>query len=152
MGIPVTEHVRPIAAILEQARQACERRKVKAAISDGTTADTLLEQCATLLTQSGGGPCAVIAYGGSDFANKPRRTSEIDIFVFAVHTPVRPAFGLVEDAAWGITEELDDLVTQEVSGGYPITDRWKLRSEQAMDLGAIKAAAAILLQFDLEDY
>lgn len=152
MGIPVTEHVRKIPEALEQARQVCETCGVHAVVSTGTTAQTLLEQCAAVLTQSGGGPAAVVAYGGSDFANKPRRTSEIDIFVLAAHTRVRPAFDLVYEAAWEITEQLDDYVTQDGDGDWPITDRWKLRVEQAMDLGSAKAAAAILLQFDLEDY
>ncbi len=152
MGIPVTEHVRPIPAILEQACKACADSGVYAEVSGGTTAQTLMEQCATILTKAGGNAVAVVCYGGSDYGNQPRRTSEIDIFVLAMNTKVRPAFDIIAEAARDITAALDDLVTQECSGGYPITDRWKLRSDQAMDLGATKAAAAILLQFDLEDY
>ena len=149
---PVTVHVRPMQAVLEQAAAICRECGVVTAISPDTTAKTLVEKCAAILNASGGEPAAVICYGGSDYGNSPRRTSAIDIFLLAAQTRVRPAMDAILAASWEIIGRLDDLVTQDVAGEWPITDKWKLRSDEAVDLGGTGAAAALLLAFDLEDY
>ena len=152
MADPVTVHVRPIPQVLAQAADIIRSCGVVALISPDTTAKTIVEKCAAVLNQSGGEPAAVICYGGSDYANAPRRTSEIDIFLLAAQTKVRPAMEAILTASWAIIGKIDDLVTQDTAGEWPITDRWKLRSDEAIDLGGTGAAAALLLAFDLEDY
>lgn len=149
---PVTVHVRPMQAVLEQAADICRQCGVVTAISPDTTKKTLIEKCAAILNASGGEPAAVICYGGSDYTNSPRRTSEIDIFLLAAQTKVRPAMEAILAASWEIISKLDDLITEDVAGEWPITDKWKLKSDEAVDLGGTGAAAALLLAFDLEDY
>ena len=72
--------------------------------------------------------------------------------LLAAQTKVRPAMEAILTSSWDIISKIDDLVTQDTSGEWPITDRWKLRSDEAIDLGGTGAAAALLLAFDLEDY
>ena len=149
---PVTVHTRPIKEVLKQAADICQSCGVIAEVSPDTTKKTLIEKCAAILNASGGEPAAVICYGGSDYANSPRRTSEIDIFLLAAQTKVRPAMEAILAASWEIIGKLDDLITEDVAGEWPITDKWKLKSDEAVDLGGTGAAAALMLAFDLEDY
>ncbi len=152
MSDPVTNHVRPIKDLLQQAAALCESLTLVTRIFQGTVYDDLAAECASILTESGGEPAAVIAYGGSDFGDHPRRVSEIDIIVLAARTRVNtPAFDILEKTQ-DITAALDDTITQETEDGWPITDRWKLSSEQSMNLKGAKAAAAVILSFDVEDY
>lgn len=152
MAIPATEFVRPVKKLLEQARDACISAGVPAQIYTGTTYQGLAAVIPSLLVQSKGEPVAVVCYGGSNYGNKPRRQTVISILVLQGHT--RASSGTLDAiaAAELIIAELDDQVYQETSGEWPITDHWRIASDEVIDIEGLDAAACVLINFNVEDY
>lgn len=149
---PVTDHVRPVAAILEQLRSLCEGAGVPAEIYEGTTAEGLAARIPYALQRTAGAPVAVVCYAGSSYANSPRRTSTFFVMVLSADTsPSAGTPGAIE-ASWAIQRATDRLVTQEVHGGYPVTDIFKVTAETAVDIPDAGAACAVQLELTLEDY
>lgn len=152
MAIPATEFVRPVKKLLEQAQEACVAAGVPAQIYTGTTYQGLAAVIPSLLVQSKGEPVAVVCYGGSTYGNKPRRLSVISILVLQGHT--RAVSGTLDaiGAAEKIVAELDDQVYQDTDGEWPITDHWRVASDEVLDIEDFQAAACVLVNFNVEDY
>ena len=152
MAIPATDYVRPVKELLEQARDACISAGVPAQIYTGTTYKGLAAVIPSLLVQSKGDPVAVVCYGGSNYGNKPRRESTISILVLQGHTRVSSGTMDAIEAAEKIIAGLDDQIYQEVDGEWPITDHWRIASDEVIDIEGLDAAACILVNFNVEDY
>lgn len=152
MAIPATDYVRPVGKLLEQAQAACVSAGIPAQIYTGTTYQGLASVIPSLLVQSKGEPVAVVCYGGSTYGNKPRRLSVISILVLQGHT--RVASGTLDaiEAAEKIIAELDDQIYQETDGEWPITDHWRIASDEVIDIDGLDAAACVLINFNVEDY
>lgn len=152
MAIPATDYVRPVKKLLEQARDACISAGVPAQIYTGTTYQGLAAVIPSLLVQSKGDPIAVVCYGGSTYGNKPRRLSVVSILVLQGHT--RVASGTLDaiSAAEKIVAELDDQIYQDTDGEWPITDHWRISSDEVIDIEDLQAAACVLVNFNVEDY
>lgn len=153
MGIPVTEHVRPVTALLEQARDVIIAAGVKAEVYTGSSWKKLEDVIGTVLVQGGGDPVAVVCYAGSEYANHPRRVLLMNIVVVSMHTRVQPGVPDALEAARTITTALDDRQTTEVEAdGWTVRDKWSVASEDILDLSKLNAAAAVLLAVTVEDY
>lgn len=152
MAIPATDYVRPVKKLLEQARDACISAGVPAQIYTGTTYQGLAAVIPSLLVQSNGEPVAVVCYGGSTYGNKPRRLSVISILVLQGHTRVSSGTLDAIEAAEKIYAGLDDQIYQETDGEWPITDHWRIASDEVIDIEGLDAAACILVNFNVEDY
>lgn len=152
MSDPVTNSTRPVTALLSQAADACTQAGVPGRVYTGTTYKGLAQVIPTILAESKGSPAAVVCYGGSVYANSPRRTSAIIILVVQGHTRVAPGTLTALEAANSITASLDDTITEDIAGEYPITDKWRQTSEDVVDLEGLDSAACIMLTFNVEDY
>ncbi|OQB30310.1 MAG: hypothetical protein BWY07_02639 [Candidatus Hydrogenedentes bacterium ADurb.Bin170] len=152
MAIPATDYVRPVKELLEQARDACISAGVPAQIYTGTTYQGLASVIPSLLVQSKGEPVGVVCYGGSTYGNKPRRLSVISILVLQGHTRVSSGTLDAIEAAEKIIAGLDDQIYQETAGEWPITDHWRIASDEVIDIEGLDAAACILVNFNVEDY
>jgi hypothetical protein len=152
MAIPVTEHVRPVKKLLDQAWDACIAAGVPAQVYTGTTYKGLAAEIPSLLVQSRGEPAAVVCYGGSTYGNDPRRLTVVSILVVQGHTRVAPGTMDAIEAAEKIIAALDDQVYQETDGEWPITDHWRIASDEVIDIEGLDAAACILVNFNVEDY
>ena len=152
MGIPVTEFVRPVTTLLEQARDAILAAGVKAEVYTGSSWKKLEDVIGTALVQGGGEPVAIICYAGSEYANDPRRVLLMNIVVVSLHTRVAPGVPDALSAARAITEALDEKTTTEVEAdGWTVRDVWHVASEDILDLDKLNAAAAVILTVTVED-
>lgn len=153
MGIPVTEFVRPVTALLEQARDAILAAGVRAEVYAGSSWTKLEDVIGTALVQGGGDPVAIVCYAGSEFANDPRRVLLMNIVVVSMHTQAAPGVPDALDAARTITTALDEKQTAATeAGGWAVRDKWKVESEDILDLSKLNAAAAVILTVTVEDY
>lgn len=152
MGIPVTEFVRPVTTLLEQARDAILAAGVKAEVYTGSSWKKLEDVIGTALVQGGGEPVAIVCYAGSEYANDPRRVLLMNIVVVSLHTQVAPGVPDALSAARTITEALDEKTTTEVEAdGWTVRDVWHVESEDILDLDKLNAAAAVILTVTVED-
>jgi len=152
MGIPVTEFVRPVTTLLEQARDAILVAGVKAEVYTGSSWKKLEDVIGTALAQGGGEPVAIVCYAGSEYANDPRRVLLMNIVVVSLHTRVAPGVPDALSAARAITEALDEKTTTEVEAdGWTVRDVWHVESEDFLDLTKLNAAAAVMLAVTVED-
>lgn len=152
MGIPVTEFVRPVTTLLEQARDAILAAGVKAEVYTGSSWKKLEDVIGTALVQGGGEPVAIVCYAGSEYANDPRRVLLMNIVVVSLHTRVAPGVPDALSAARAITEALDEKTTTEVEAdGWTVRDVWHVASEDILDLDKLNAAAAVILAVTVED-
>ena len=152
MGIPVTEHVRPVVLLMEQARELIEAAGVKARIYTGTGRRGLEDDIATAVSEGMGQPVAVICYGGSEFANSPRRVLVLSIVVVSAHTRVAPGVPDALEAARAVTAMLDEhQTTATEADGWTVRDVWRVVAEDVLDLSDIDAAAAVQLTVTIED-
>jgi hypothetical protein len=152
MGIPVTEFVRPVTTLLEQARDAILAAGVKAEVYTGSSWKKLEDVIGTALVQGGGEPVAIVCYAGSEYANDPRRVLLMNIVVVSLHTRVAPGVPDALSAARAITEALDEKTTTEVEAdGWAVRDVWHVESEDILDLDKLNAAAAVILTVTVED-
>ena len=152
MGIPVTEFVRPVTTLLEQARDAILAAGVKAEVYTGSSWKKLEDVIGTALVQGGGEPVAIVCYAGSEYANDPRRVLLMNIVVVSLHTRVAPGVPDALSAARAITEALDEKTTTEVEAdGWTVRDVWHVESEDILDLDKLNAAAAVILTVTVED-
>lgn len=152
MGIPVTEFVRPVTTLLEQARDAILASGVKAEVYTGSSWKKLEDVIGTALVQGGGEPVAIVCYAGSEYANDPRRVLLMNIVVVSLHTRVAPGVPDALSAARTITEALDEKTTTEVEAdGWTVRDVWHVASEDILDLDKLNAAAAVILTVTVED-
>ena len=152
MGIPVTEFVRPVTTLLEQARDAILAAGVKAEVYTGSSWKKLEDVIGTALVQGGGEPVAIVCYAGSEYANDPRRVLLMNIVVVSLHTRVAPGVPDALSAARTITEALDEKTTTEVDAdGWTVRDVWHVASEDILDLDKLNAAAAVILAVTVED-
>lgn len=153
MGIPVTDYVRPVTAVMEQARDAILAAGVKAEVYTGSSWKKLEENIGTALVQGGGEPVAIVCYAGSEFANSPRRVLLMNIVVVSLHTRAAPGVPDALDAARTITTALDEKQTTATEAdGWAVRDKWKVESEDILDLSKLNAAAAVILTVTVEDY
>ena len=90
-GIPVTEFVRPVEAVLEQAAAAIRAAGIKAHVYTGSSWKRLEDTIGTALVQGDSKPVAIVCYAGSEYANDPRRVLLMNIVVVSLHTRVAPA-------------------------------------------------------------
>jgi len=152
MGIPVTEFVRPVTTLLEQARDAILAAGVKAEVYTGSSWKKLEDVIGTALVQGGGEPVAIVCYAGSEYANDPRRVLLMNIVVVSLHTRVAPGVPDALSAARSITEALDEKTTTETEAdGWTVRDVWHVESEDILDLDKLNAAAAVILTVTVED-
>lgn len=152
MGIPVTEFVRPVTTLLEQARDAILAAGVKAEVYTGSSWKKLEDVIGTALVQGGGEPVAIVCYAGSEYANDPRRVLLMNIVVVSLHTQVAPGVPDALAAARTITEALDEKTTTELEAdGWTVRDVWHVASEDILDLDKLNAAAAVILAVTVED-
>ena len=152
MGIPVTEFVRPVTTLLEQARDAILAAGVKAEVYTGSSWKKLEDVIGTALAQGGGEPVAIVCYAGSEYANDPRRVLLMNIVVVSLHTRVAPGVPDALSAARAITEALDEkATTEEEADGWTVRDVWHVESEDFLDLTKLNAAAAVMLAVTVED-
>lgn len=149
---PVTDAVRPIADLLQQAKEACDAAGVPGTVYVGTSYRDLAKTIPTAMTTSAGRPCAIVCYGGSVYGKKPRRTSAIVILVLQGHTKASPGVATAISAAEAIVASLDDVIYQDTDGEYPITDKWAVAEDEVVDLDGLESAACIMLTFNVEDY
>lgn len=153
MGIPVTEHVRPVTVLLAQARDAIIAAGVQAEVYTGSSWKKLEDIIGTVLVQGGGDPVAVVCYAGSEYANNPRRVALLNIVVVSMHTAVAPGVPDALGAARTITTTLDDKQTTDIEAdGWHVRDKWQVVSEDILDLSKLNAAAAVMLAVTVEDY
>lgn len=152
MANPVTDTTRPIANLLDQAAAACNEAGVPGKVYTGTTYAGLATMLPGLLVESQGRPCAVVVYGGSTYANKPRRTSAIKILIIQGHTRVAPGTAQAIESAQAVIAALDDVIYQDVVGDYPITDHWRVAEDEVVDLEGLESAACVVVTFNVEDY
>jgi hypothetical protein len=151
-GIPVTDFVRPVATLLEQARAAIEAAGVMAQVYGGSSWKHLEAHIGTALTRGAGKPVAIVCYGGSEYANSPRRALLLSIVIVSVHTRVSPGAPDALDAARLITAALDEKQTDgSEADGWTVRDKWTVLSEDIMDLSKLNAAAAVLLTVEVAD-
>ncbi len=151
-GIPVTEFVRPVEAVLEQAAAAIRAAGVKAQVYTGSSWKRLEDTVGTALVQGDGKPVAIVCYAGSEYANDPRRVLLMNIVVVSLHTRAAPGVMNALDAARAITEALDEKVTtEEEADGWTVRDVWHVESEDFLDLTKLNAAAAVMLAVTVED-
>ncbi|NLG58593.1 MAG: hypothetical protein GX538_00305 [Gammaproteobacteria bacterium] len=148
----MTEVTRPVLDLLDYAKDACIAAGVPARVYTGTTYAGLAETLPALLVESKGKPCAVVCYSGSKYGNAPRRVSSVAILVIQGHTRALSGTATALEAAHDIIEKLDDVIYQDVAGGYPITDHWRLDEDEVVDIDGINAAACVVLNFNVEDY
>ncbi len=152
MGIPVTEFVRPVTTLLEQARDAILAAGVKAEVYTGSSWKRLEDTIGTALVQGGSKPVAIVCYAGSEYANDPRRVLLMNIVVVSLHTRVAPGVMNALDAARAITGALDEkATTEEEADGWTVRDVWHVESEDFLDLTKLNAAAAVMLAVTVED-
>lgn len=152
MSNPVTDTTRRIKALLEFARDACIGAGMPAEIYRGTTYQGLAAVIPALLVQSQGAPCAVVCYAGSEYANKPRRTAGVSVLVLQGHTRAVPGTLDAIGGAELVIEALDDVIYQDVEGDYPITEKWRVVSDEVVDIDGLDAAACVIVTFNVEDY
>ena len=153
MSIPVTEHVRPVTTVLEQACNAILAVGVQAEVYTGSSWKRLEDNIGAALTQSAGKPIAFVCYAGSEYANHPRRVLLLSIVVVSLHTQVAPGVPDALDAARTITEALDERQTTDTEAdGWNVRDKWQVVSEDILDLDKLNAAAAVALTVTIEDY
>ena len=69
--------------------------------------------------------------------------------------PVPKSFSdlaLRANSAPSVIEALDDVIYQDVEGGYPITEKWRVVSDEVVDIDGLDAAACVIVTFNVEDY
>lgn len=151
-GIPVTEFVRPVEAVLEQAAAAIRAAGIKAQVYTGSSWKRLEDTIGTALVQGDSKPVAIVCYAGSEYANDPCRVLLMNIVVVSLHTRVAPGVMNALDAARAITGALDEKVTtEEEADGWTVRDVWHVESEDFLDLTKLNAAAAVMLAVTVED-
>ena len=152
MGIPVTDFVRPVTTVMEQACDAIVAAGVRAEVYAGSSWKKLEDVIGTALVQGGGEPVAIVCYAGSEYANDPRRVLLMNIVVVSMHTQVAPGVPDALAAARAITEALDEKTTTELEAdGWAVKDVWRVASEDILDLSKLNAAAAVILAVTVED-
>ena len=152
MANPVTDTVRKFSKLLAYAKTVSISAGVPAEVYAGTTYQGMADLIPALLVQSQGQPCAIVCYGGSEYGNSPRRISTINIIVLQGHTRAVSGTMTVLKAAEDIIAKLDDVIYEDVEGDYPITEKWKIASDELVDIDGLQAAACIVLSFTVEDY
>lgn len=149
---PVTLYTRPVRVIMEQIASLINGIGISAEVYDGTNLDDLTTRLASFLTRTKGKPAVIVCYGGSSFANFPRRTSVINCVIVSCDT--RPAAGMpgALDASWKIAEILDKGISKTTKGESTISDLIEVNSEQTVQLKNAGAGCALILQLTVKDY
>ena len=149
---PVTLYVRPIRVIMDQIAQLINGIGISAEVYDGTNLDDLTTRLASFLTRTKGKPAVIVCYGGSSFANFPRRTSLINCVIVSCDT--RPTAGMpgALEASWKIAEILDKGISRQKDGESTISDLIEVSSEETVQLKNAGAGCALILQLTVKDY
>ena len=133
----------------ECARLVRDEAGIPAEIFEGTTLEGLGDRCGYVLARNGGAASVVVCYDGADMQNHPRRVSVLKLVVVSADTRVRPGAPLAMDAAWRVTDAIDDRTSSDTPG---VTDHWRFTREAAADFPGLKAAAVLVLTLEIEDY
>jgi hypothetical protein len=151
MANPVTDTTRRFSRLLAHAKAASISAGVPAEVYAGSTYQGMADLIPALLVQSQGRPCAIVCYGGSEYGNSPRRISTVNIVVLQGHTRAVSGALTVLGAAEDIIARLDDVIYQDVEGDYPITEKWRIASDELVDIEGLEAACMVL-SFTVEDH
>lgn len=149
---PVSLYCRPVPAIMEQVCGIINGIGIPARVYDGTNMDEVAQRVATALTESGGGPTAIVCFHDSVFANFPRRTTRLTVVVLSSDTRVSPGAPSALAAAWRIEGALDRLVSVEDPDECPVSDIMQVEGEEAIPLKDQGASCAIGISLIVKDY
>ena len=149
---PVTLYARPVAAVMAQVAEIVSGLGIPCQVYGGTNMDGFAAKVASVLTQSGGRPAAVVCFGHSVFGNHPRRTTYLNVVVVSSDTRPSPGMPGAIEAAWAIEGAIDRLVTQDTSGECPQTDLFEVDSEEGLSLKDAGAACAVAISLTVKDY